>query len=247
MGHCLLAVGSGSCFLTFGIVPCRSNSAHCSKMPAKKDIASTSAASKCRKGGRAGASSESPSSEKPTKFLNEQEFREHFCISDGVFVHLVDGDPTSTEKTAQGAIFFSKEQFNVGLYFSLPSLFKQFLHCTQIPPTHIHPNIVRLLMGCSILNMFFHLDLSLLEVLFVYTIRKGKNDIFNMFAHIPSLQLVTGLPDSNKGRVKGHVLVRGLWAGLIEHPKMDFRPNFSLKIHGRDGLERSFLCFFLLN
>ena len=159
----------------------------------------------------------------------------------------MDGDPTSTEKAAQGAIFFSKEQFNVGLRFSLPSLFKQFLHCTQIPFAHIHPNIVRVLMGCSILNMFFHLDLSLLEVLFVYTIKKGKNDIFNMFAHIPSLQLVTGLPDSNKGGVKGHVLVQGLWAGLIKHPEMDFRPNFSLKIHGRDGLERSFLCLFLLN
>lgn len=53
-------------------------------------------------------------------------------------------------------------------------------------------------MGCSILNMLFRLDLSLLEVLFVYTIKNGKNDIFSMFANIPSLQLVTSLPDSNK-------------------------------------------------
>lgn len=92
-------------------------------------------------------------------------------------------------------------------------------------------------MGCNILNMLFHLDLSLLEVLFVYTIKKGKRDIFSMFAHIPSLQLVTGLPDSNKGRAKGHVLVWGPWAGLIEHPEKDFHPNCSLKILGRDGFE----------
>lgn len=61
-------------------------------------------------------------------------------------------------------------------------------------------------MGCSILNMLFRLDLSLLEVLFVYTIKNGKNDIFSMFANIPSLQLVTSLPDSNKrggGGAKG--------------------------------------------
>ena len=80
----------------------------------------------------------------------------------------------STKKAGYNAIYFTKEQFNAGLRFPLPSLFKQFLHYTQIPPTYIHPNIVRVLMGCSILNMLFNLDLSLLEVLFVYTLKNGK-------------------------------------------------------------------------
>ena len=145
-----------------------------------------------------------------------------------------------TKKVGHNAIFFSKEQFNVGLRFPLRSLFKQFLHYTKIPPTYIHPNIVRVLMGCNILNMLFHLDLSLLEVLFIYTIKKEKKDIFSMFAHILSLQLVTGLPNSNKGGAKGHVLVWGPWVGLMEHPERDFRPNCSLKIPGRDGSEYPF-------
>ena len=81
--------------------------------------------------------------------------------------------------------------------------------------------------------MLFNLDISLFEILFVYTLKKGKNDIFSMFAHIPSLQLVTNLPDSNKWEAKGHILVRGLWAGLKEHPKRDFIPNYSLKLPGR--------------
>lgn len=97
-------------------------------------------------------------------------------------------------------------------------------------------------MGCSILNMLFHLDLSLLEVLFIYIIKKGKKDIFSMFAHIPSLQLVTGLPDSNKGGAKGHALVKGAWVGLMEHPERDFSPNCSLKIPGRDDFERTLPC-----
>ena len=91
-------------------------------------------------------------------------------------------------------------------------------------------------MGCSILNMLFNLDISLLEVLFVYIIKKGKKDIFSMFAHIPSLQLVTNLPDSNKGEVKGHILVRGPSVGLSEHPKKEFSPNYSLKLSGRVAL-----------
>ncbi|RVW63301.1 hypothetical protein CK203_058758 [Vitis vinifera] len=73
----------------------------------------------------------------------------------------------------------------------------------------------------------------LLEVLFVYTIKKGKTDLFTLFAHIPSLQLVTNLSDSNKGGAKGHVLVRGLWVGLSEHPEREFSPNRSLTFPGR--------------
>lgn len=49
-------------------------------------------------------------------------------------------------------------------------------------------------MGCSILDMLFHLDFSLLEVFFVYTIKMSKKGIFSMSAYIPSLQLVTDWP-----------------------------------------------------
>ena len=47
--------------------------------------------------------------------------------------------------------------------------------------------MVRVLMGCSILGMLFNLDLSLLEVLFIYLIKKVKNDIFSFVASLPSL------------------------------------------------------------
>ncbi|KAL6337687.1 hypothetical protein AAG906_037280 [Vitis piasezkii] len=63
---------------------------------------------------------------------------------------------------------------------------------------------------------------------------KGKNDIFSMVAHLPSLQLVTELPDLTKGGAKGHVLVRGAWAGLLEHPERPFSPNHSLVLPGPD-------------
>ena len=68
-------------------------------------------------------------------------------------------------------LFFSKEQFYAKLRFSFPFIFKQFLHFTKIPPIFLHLNAVKILMGCSILNMLYHLDLSLLEVLLVYTVK----------------------------------------------------------------------------
>lgn len=73
--------------------------------------------------------------------------------------------------------------------------------------------------------MLFSLDLSQLEILFVYTIKKAKHDIFSLAANILSLQLVIGLLDSTKRAVKGHVLVKGPWAGLVLHREKEFAPN----------------------
>ena len=58
--------------------------------------------------------------------------------------------------------------------------------------------------------MLFNLDLSLLEVFFIYSIKKGKTDLFSLTVSMLSLQLVTHLSDSTKGGAKGHVLVRGI-------------------------------------
>ena len=169
--------------------------------------------------------------------LSVKEFRDRFCIPNGVIVEFLNWeDVVSTEKAEQDTILFSKEQFNAGLRFSLPALFKEFLHFTQIPPAFIHPNIVRVLMGCSIINMMYNLDLTLLEVFFVYSLKKVKNDIFSMSAHLPSLQLVTELPDSTKGGAKRHVAVRGAWAGLLGRPGRPFSPNYSLVIPGKFAL-----------
>ena len=165
----------------------------------------------------------------PTELLNEKEFRDCFGIPNGVSIRLLEGNAVSTAKSGDNSICFSKEQFNAGLRLPFPSLFKQFLHYTQIPPALIHPNIVRVLMGCNVLDMLFNLDLSLLEVLFAYSVKKGKNDIYSFVASIPSLHLVTGLPDSTKGAAKGHMLVKGTWAGLTVHPNKQFAPNQSLK------------------
>ncbi|RVW53142.1 hypothetical protein CK203_080642 [Vitis vinifera] len=101
--------------------------------------------------------------EKSVDKLSVKEFREWFYIPYGVVVELMDGDVMSTEKAEDHAIVFSKEQFNAGLWFPLLSLFKEFLHFTQIPSAYIYPNIVRVLMGCNILSMLFNLDLTLLE------------------------------------------------------------------------------------
>ncbi|RVX23748.1 hypothetical protein CK203_000026 [Vitis vinifera] len=96
------------------------------------------------------------------------------------------------------------------------------------------------LMGCNILDMLFHLDLSLLEVSFVYTIKRAENE-YSSCPLIPSLQLVTGLSDSNKGGARGHILVLGPWVGLLESPNREFHPHRSLQIPGKKRRDRNLL------
>lgn len=218
-----------------GFLQCRYYSVRYLKMSSKKDVVASNAARQDGSSGRTNPSPVRPYPGKPTEILNEREFQDRFCFLNDISVQLVEGNTVFTEKAEDHTMYFTKEQFNTGLRFPLPSLFKQFLHYTKIPLIFLHPNVVRVLMGCSILDMLFHLDLALLEVLFVYTIKKGKNDVFSLFANIPSLQLVTGLPHSIKGGAKGYKLVRGAWAGLIEHPTKEFSPNCLLRVPDGNG------------
>ena len=120
-----MAVGSGLSFLLLAFHHAGSVSAPCFIMLAKKDVASSSAVGLSGKN-----ASRQTYSEKPTNKLNVRQFCERFCIPNSVSVQLVDGEVVSIEKAADNAIYFTKEQFNAGLWFPLPSLFKEFLHFT---------------------------------------------------------------------------------------------------------------------
>ncbi|RVW56910.1 hypothetical protein CK203_078508 [Vitis vinifera] len=86
----------------------------------------------------------SEAGEKAIDKLNAKEFRERFRIPHDVLIDLVNEEAAMpSEKGGKNAILFTKEQFNAGLRFPLPALFKEFLLFSQIPPIFIHPNLVR--------------------------------------------------------------------------------------------------------
>ena len=69
------------------------------------------------------------------------------------------------------------------LRFPVWSLVKQFLYVTRAPPMLIHPNVIRILMGCSVLNLLYRLDISLVEIYFAYTLKLGTGGRLSMSAH----------------------------------------------------------------
>ena len=65
------------------------------------------------------------------------------------------GSATSIVREANNTIYFTREQFTVGLRFPIPSLVKRFFHFTRASPTLVHSNVFRILTGYSVLNSLY--------------------------------------------------------------------------------------------
>ena len=131
-------------------------------------------------------------------------------VPTGISLELSDGTVVSIAGGADNVVYFTLDHFSVGLRFPISSLVKQFLHFTLAPPVLVHPNVFRILVGCSVLNFLYQLGISLVEICFIYTLKLRVRGLLSMLAHSPQLQFVTKIPNSPKTEAKGVVLVKGL-------------------------------------
>ena len=88
-------------------------------------------------------------------------------------LEVSDGTATPTIGEADNVVYFTREQFVAGFRFPISSLVKQFLHFTRATPTLIHPNVFQILMGCSVLKFLYHMDILLVVICFIYTLKLG--------------------------------------------------------------------------
>ena len=89
----------------------------------------------------------------------------------------MDEPDESTLGGEHNAVFFTREQLAVGLRFPVPALVKQFLQFTRAPQALVNPNVICILIGCSVLNFLYQLDFSLVEICFAYSLilrREGR-------------------------------------------------------------------------
>ena len=87
--------------------------------------------------------------------LTMEELRTYCEIPDNIDLKLMEKPDESTMGGEHNALFFTREQLAAGLRFPVPVLINQFLHFTQAPPAFIHPNTIRILTGCSVLNLLY--------------------------------------------------------------------------------------------
>ena len=130
--------------------------------------------------------------------LTMEESRIYCEIPDNIDLKLMDNPDESTLGGEHNAVFFTREQLAVRLLFLVPALVKQFFHFTRALSALIHPNIIRILTECSVMNFLYQLNLSLVEICFAYSLIVRRRGRMSMSILDSRLQFVNGLPDSPK-------------------------------------------------
>ena len=131
---------------------------------------------------RRGPSRDTPSISSLISSLSMEELRSYCQIPNNIDFELPDGSVESTVNEEDSVVYFTQEHLAVGLCFPISSLVKQFLHFSGAPPALIHPNVIRILTGCSVLNLLYQLTISLVEVCFIYTFKLGHGGRLSMSA-----------------------------------------------------------------
>ena len=158
-------------------------------------------------GRKRGPSRGTPSASSIISSLTMEELRTYCDIPNNIDLKLQEEADDSTLGGEHNAVFFLREHLACGLRFPVPALVKQFLHVTRSPPALVHPNTIQILIGCSVLNHLYQLNLSLVEICFAYSLRISRGGRMSMASLSPRLQFVNRLPDSPKMEAKGALLV----------------------------------------
>ena len=115
-------------------------------------------------GQRRGSNRESPIASILVASMSVEELRPFCRVPNNISLEFSDGPTFSIVEQADNTIFFTWEQFAAGLCFPISLLVKSFLHVTMAPLALIHPNVFWILMGCSVHNFLYQLDISLVEI-----------------------------------------------------------------------------------
>ena len=134
-----------------------------------------------------GPSRDTPSTRSIISSLSMEELRSYCQIPNNIDFELPNGPAKPTVDEKESVVYFTREQLSVGLRFPISSLVKQFLNLFGARPALIHPNVIWILTGCSVLNLLYQLDISLVEVCFIYTLKLGHGGRLSMSAQSPRL------------------------------------------------------------
>ena len=175
---------------------------------------------------------EKPSASNIIASMTMEELKVYCEVPSNIDLRLMEGADESTLNGEHNGVFFTHKHLAAGLRFPVPAMVKQFLHFTRAPPALIHPNVIRILVGCCVLNHLYQLDLTLVELLIIYMLNIRSGGRMSMSVLSPRLQIMNGLPDSPKTEAKGALLVRGPWDETPGSPGLPFNVNRSQSFLG---------------
>ena len=173
-----------------------------------------------------------PSASNVIASLTMEDLKVYYEVPDNIDLRLMERANDSMLGGEHNGVFFTREHLASGLRFPIPAIVKQFLHFTWASPALAHPNVICILIGSYVLNHLYQLDLSLVEILIIYSLSIGPGGRMSMSVLNPRFQIVNGLPNSPKTEAKGELLVRGPQYVTPGSPGLPFNVNRSQSFPG---------------
>ena len=121
-----------------------------------------------------------PSASNIISSLTMEELMAYCEVPDNIDLRLMERMNESILGGEHNGVFFTREHLAAGLRFPMLALVKPFFHFTRAPPALIHPNAIRILIGCCVLNHLYQIDLSLVELCIIYFLRVGQGGRMSM-------------------------------------------------------------------
>ena len=170
--------------------------------------------------GKRGTSREMPTTSSLVAAMSVEDLRSFGQVNAAIRLEMPVG-------AVDNAVYFTQEQFAIGFCLLVASLVKKFLHFTRAPLVLVHSNVFRILMGYNVLKFLYQLDISLVEICFIYTLNLGIEGHLSMKSHSPRQQFVIGLSDSPQDRSE-----RGPWCETSGSLRLPFDLNHSFSFPG---------------
>ena len=144
-------------------------------------------------------------------------FRAKYRIPDNVdFRHCEEGEWLVIDRPPESLVIPMIAFIEGGMELPMSPVTKDYLIYFRLTPTQCSPNIFRILGCVDAINRRMGTRLTWHDVNWVYNCQKGEKTKYYMRSRIPTIRLISCLPDSSKGMDEDFLLVSGeaRWATL---------------------------------
>ena len=98
-----------------------------------------------------------------------------------------------------------------GIEIPMGRVIRDFLINYRLSPTQCSPNFFRVLGSVDMINRRMGTNLTWHDVNWVYNCQKGKEKNYYIKCKVPSVRLISCMPESNKGMDENFLIVLGDW------------------------------------
>jgi len=112
-----------------------------------------------------------------------------------------------------------------GMEIPMDKVTRDFLMNYRLIPTQCFPNIFRVLGSVDMINRKIGTSFTWHDVNWVYNCQKGKETNYYIKCRVPTVRLISCIPESNKGMDEDFLIVSGDWQDGLHCPTQDGEPG----------------------